>query len=95
VGQGAARLGPFTRLVPAKPLSAKAMRGGEKVRVISMFADRVLEMVAPRVTAAASSQTNCYFINCYCANHEMLQQYCCFINGRHYCSPCQNYLAKC
>ena len=68
------------------------------MRMMNVLTDRLLEMVAPRVTAAASSRTDyCYFVNCQCIStlHEMLQQYCCFTNGRHECSPCENWGATC
>ena len=65
------------------------------MRVLNVFADRLLAIVAPRVTASAIGINNCYYLNCFCSNHIMFQQYCCFINGRHECTPCQNFTVKC
>ena len=64
------------------------------MRMMSIMADRLLGLVAPRVTAAASSQT-CWSTNCYCINHEYWARYCCITNGRQACTPCQQSGVKC
>jgi hypothetical protein len=64
------------------------------MRVIGVLADRLVGIVAPRVTAAALSQT-CWFTNCFCTIHQMWARYCCIANGRYSCTPCQWFGTKC
>jgi hypothetical protein len=58
----------------------------EKMRVVGRLADRMLALVAPQVTAAAS---NCWTTECFCSNHREFVRTCCIINDRLGCTPCQ------
>ena len=69
-------------------------RGEEKVRGIGVLADRLLALAAPRVTAAAVSQ-DCWSTNCYCINGQYWARYCCIIDDRLGCTPCQESGVKC
>ena len=66
----------------------------EHVRTIAGLADRLLGLVAPRLTAAANTEF-CSTTECFCSNHRQFVRTCCLINDHFSCTPCQLSGASC